>query len=164
MADKPRKSPEANPRFAREETTRLASSKKAVAVALNFVSAPAPNLPLQLLKPLAVSVRTAATLIGVGETTLWGLVGSGSELEVLRIGRRTLVTFASLERLVARLASSYDLEPEELVQSQVVDGRDAARLGRAPGVDDINPRAVNNDQGRPKKRKHLTRCSSSPPS
>jgi hypothetical protein len=54
-----------------------------------------------LLKPLAVSVRTAAKLLGVGTTTMWGLVGSGSEVEVLRIGRRTLVTMASLERLVA---------------------------------------------------------------
>jgi hypothetical protein len=55
----------------------------------------------QSLKPLAVSVTTAAKLLGVGTTTMWGLVGSGSEVEVLRIGRRTLVTMASLERLVA---------------------------------------------------------------
>jgi hypothetical protein len=54
------------------------------------------------LRPLAVSVRTAANLLGVGMTTMWGLMGPGSELEVLRIGRRTLVTLASLERLVAK--------------------------------------------------------------
>ncbi len=53
------------------------------------------------IRPLAVSVRTAAKLLGVGTTTMWGVVGSGSEVEVLRIGRRTLVTMASLERLVA---------------------------------------------------------------
>jgi hypothetical protein len=150
MVFRPRPSPKANPRFAGEETTRHTSSKKALAVALNFVSVPASNLPLQPLKPLTVSVPTAATLIGVGETTMWGLVGTGSELEVLRIGRRTLVTFASLERLVAKHASSH-LEPEELVEGQVVDGRDAVPLRRAPGVDDINRRAANNDQERSKK-------------
>ena len=82
---------------------------------------------------------------------MWGLVGSGSEVEVLHIGRRTLVTFASLERLVARRASSSHLEPEELVEGQVVNGRDAVPLKPAPGVDDINRRAANNDQERPKK-------------
>ena len=102
MAYRPRQSREGNPRFAREEPPRLDSSKTALGVALNFGSALDPNLPLQPLKPLAVSVPTAATLLGVGTTTMWGLVGSGSELEVLRIGRRTLVILASLERLVAK--------------------------------------------------------------
>jgi hypothetical protein len=37
---------------------------------------------------------------------MWSLAGPrGSELEVLRIGRRTLVTFASLERLVAKTSA-----------------------------------------------------------
>ena len=52
------------------------------------------------LRPLAVSVRTAANLLGVGLTTMWALVGSGSEIQVLRIGRRTLVKMSSLEALV----------------------------------------------------------------
>jgi hypothetical protein len=57
--------------------------------------------PSGSLRPLAVSVRTAAKLLGVGTTTIWGVVGSGAELEVLRVGRRTLVKMASLEALVA---------------------------------------------------------------
>jgi len=61
--------------------------------------------PSRSLKPLAVSVTTAAKLLGVGTTTMWGLVGSGSEVEVLRIGRRTLVKMSSLERLVASAPS-----------------------------------------------------------
>jgi hypothetical protein len=63
-------------------------------------------------KPLAVSVTTAAKLLGVGTTTMWGLVASGSEVEALRIGRRTLVTMASLERLVAS-ASAPSRQPHE---------------------------------------------------
>jgi hypothetical protein len=71
------------------------------------------NLPL---KPLAVSVKTAGYLLGVGETTTWGLISSG-KIDVIRIGRRTLVTMASLEALVATLASS-DPEPEQLVENR----------------------------------------------
>jgi hypothetical protein len=58
------------------------------------------------LKPLAISVPTAATLLGVGTTTTWNLI-STAKLDVIRIGRRTLVTMASLESLVATLASSH---------------------------------------------------------
>ena len=103
MVFRPRQSPEADPRFARDETTGLASSKTAVGVALNFGSALDRNLSLQPLKPLAVSVPTAATLLGVGTTTVWNLIATG-RIEVLRIGRRTLPTVASLERLVAETA------------------------------------------------------------
>jgi hypothetical protein len=68
------------------------------------------------LKPLLVPVRTAANLLGVGPTTAWNLIGTG-KVTVVRIGRRTLVTMASLEALVAMLASP-SLEPEALVESR----------------------------------------------
>jgi excisionase family DNA binding protein len=57
------------------------------------------------LKPLSVPVKTAGKLLGVSETTTWGLISSG-EIDAIRIGRRTLVTMASLESLVATLAST----------------------------------------------------------
>jgi excisionase family DNA binding protein len=66
------------------------------------------------LKPLSVPVRTAANLLGVGTTTTWNLISTG-KLSVIRIGRRTLVTMASLEALVATVAtpaSSPRLEPK----------------------------------------------------
>jgi hypothetical protein len=50
------------------------------------------------MKPLAVTVNTACTLSGLGPTKVWGLIKEG-RLEVVRIDRRTLVKFASLERL-----------------------------------------------------------------
>jgi excisionase family DNA binding protein len=130
MVYRSRKFFEGNPHFARDEAPRLDSSKTAVAVASNvsaeedqrspreqtsrfgsLKSAPgAPlnsglvfddsNPPLRSLKPLAVSVPTAATLLGVGTTTVWDLIRR-RRIDVIRIGRRTLPTMASLERLVA---------------------------------------------------------------
>lgn len=52
--------------------------------------------------PLLLAVREAARMIGVGETTAWGLISSG-ELSVVRVGRRTLVPRASIQQYVERL-------------------------------------------------------------
>jgi hypothetical protein len=52
------------------------------------------------VKPLAVTVNTACTLSGLGPTKVWGLIKEG-RLEVVRVERRTLVKFSSLERLLA---------------------------------------------------------------
>ena len=52
------------------------------------------------LQPLAVSVTTAARLLGVGKTTVWSLIKQ-RKVEVMRIGRRTNVRVASLVAFVA---------------------------------------------------------------
>lgn len=57
------------------------------------------------MRPLAVSVKTARELIGVGNTSMWALIKSG-QVDVIRPGRRTLVVLASLEALIATLAAS----------------------------------------------------------
>jgi excisionase family DNA binding protein len=101
MVSRFRQSPGANPRFANKEVPKLACSKEALAVALNLGS----DSGDQPLRPLTVSVSTAATLLGVGTTTIWSLIGQG-RIEVIRIGRRTLPTMASLERFVADAAAS----------------------------------------------------------
>jgi hypothetical protein len=110
MVYRPRQSVKGNPRFAREEAPPLDSSKTALVAALKD-----PNLRLQPLKPLAVSVPTAATLLGIGTTTMWSLLLAGSEsgLDVIRIHRRTLVTLASLERFVAETSASSRQETED---------------------------------------------------
>lgn len=51
-------------------------------------------------KPLTVTVATARKFSGLGNTTIWGLIKQG-KLEAVRIGRRTLITFRSLESLLA---------------------------------------------------------------
>ena len=51
------------------------------------------------IKPLAVTVSTACTVSGLGATKIWSLIKE-KRLEVTRIDRRTLIKFASLERLL----------------------------------------------------------------
>jgi len=51
------------------------------------------------LEPLAVTVAEACRLTGLGPTKIWQLIGKG-EIEVARVGRRTLPLFASLKRLL----------------------------------------------------------------
>jgi len=50
-------------------------------------------------KPLTVTVRTAKKLSGLGNTTLWGLI-KNQKLKTVQIGRRRLVVYSSLERLL----------------------------------------------------------------
>jgi excisionase family DNA binding protein len=50
-------------------------------------------------KPLTVTVPTARKISGLGNTKIWALIKDG-KLEVVRVGRRTLVTYRSLEALL----------------------------------------------------------------
>jgi hypothetical protein len=52
--------------------------------------------------PLAVTVQQACQLSGLGATSVWAFLKSG-RLEAVRVPgvRRTLVSYASLERLLA---------------------------------------------------------------
>ena len=49
--------------------------------------------------PVAVTFATARQISGLGLTTLWGLARDG-RIEIVRIGRRTLITYRSLVRLL----------------------------------------------------------------
>jgi hypothetical protein len=57
---------------------------------------------------LTVTIETARQISGLGNTTLFGLIRSG-RLEVVRVGRRTLITMRSLEALLTPQAAP---EPE----------------------------------------------------
>lgn len=50
-------------------------------------------------KPLTVTVAAVCALTGLGPTMVWQLI-KDRHLEVTRIGRRTLVRYASLEQLL----------------------------------------------------------------
>ena len=50
-------------------------------------------------KPLAVPVKIACRLVGVGNTTMWALIRDG-RVKTINIGRRRLVIYASLEALL----------------------------------------------------------------
>lgn len=50
-------------------------------------------------RPLAVPVKTACMLVGVGNTTMWALIKAG-RVKTVSIGRRRLVIYSSLESLL----------------------------------------------------------------
>jgi excisionase family DNA binding protein len=51
---------------------------------------------------VALTVRSALAVLGIGKTKLYELLASG-ELEAIRIGRRTLILQASIEAFIERL-------------------------------------------------------------
>jgi excisionase family DNA binding protein len=53
------------------------------------------------MEPLAVSINEAAKIIGLGRTSIYAMIADG-RLEAFKIGRRTLVRFESIKRLVAK--------------------------------------------------------------
>lgn len=56
-------------------------------------------------KPLAIPVKIACNLMGVGNTTMWGLIKAG-RVKTISIGRRRLVLYASLEALLTSEAEA----------------------------------------------------------
>jgi excisionase family DNA binding protein len=52
------------------------------------------------IKPLAVSVKTACKLLGIGNTKMWELIKNG-RVQTVHLGRKRLVIYFSLERLLA---------------------------------------------------------------
>jgi excisionase family DNA binding protein len=50
-------------------------------------------------KPLAVPVKKACEIVGVGNTTMYELIKQ-KRVRTIKIGRRTLCIYASLETLV----------------------------------------------------------------
>lgn len=62
------------------------------------------------LEPLAVSPRQACLLLGMGNTRLYQLIGTG-ELVAYKDGRSRRVTMASIKARVASLASAPDQKP-----------------------------------------------------
>lgn len=58
-----------------------------------------PNASHQEPKPLAVTFRTAKQITGLGLTTLWALAKT-KRIDVTHVGKRALISYASLCRLV----------------------------------------------------------------
>jgi hypothetical protein len=81
------------------------------------------------VRPIAVTFATARNISGLGLTTLWKL-GKQHRIELVRVGRRTLITYRSLERLL-------------LPQPSPVDASERRRRGRPrkqqPTLTEVNP-------------------------
>lgn len=52
-----------------------------------------------VIAPVCLTVRDSARVSGLSESKIWALI-RGGDLEVSRVGRRTLVRFDSLKRLL----------------------------------------------------------------
>jgi hypothetical protein len=61
-------------------------------------------------KPLTITVAMAKRLSGLGYTTIWKLV-KDRKLQTVRIGRRTLIIFRSLEELLAPSRAASEPQP-----------------------------------------------------
>jgi excisionase family DNA binding protein len=51
------------------------------------------------VKPLAVTVKNASRITGLGESTIWAMIADG-RLKCARVGRRTLPLMESIERML----------------------------------------------------------------
>lgn len=60
------------------------------------------------MDPLAISINETTKVLGIGRTSVYAFIGAG-RLRTLKLGRRTLVSTASIRQLVERAAedSSY---------------------------------------------------------
>jgi excisionase family DNA binding protein len=64
----------------------------------------APDIRTHQSEPIAVRIPEAIRLIGIGRSKLYELIASG-EVEVVKIGRCTLIPTASLHALIERAKS-----------------------------------------------------------
>lgn len=57
--------------------------------------------PQERIQPLTLSIKDAAKALGLGRSTIYRLIGE-RQLETVKIGNRTLIKTASIDRLVGR--------------------------------------------------------------
>lgn len=62
-------------------------------------SSSAMSSPVEIDRPITVTVPTACTLSGLGATTIWSLISDGT-LQTVQVGRRRLVLYKSLSHLL----------------------------------------------------------------
>lgn len=56
-------------------------------------------------EPLAIGIKTAVKLTGVGRSTLYELIQSG-EIDTVKIGRSRLIPYRSIKRLVEHVKAA----------------------------------------------------------
>jgi hypothetical protein len=62
-----------------------------------------PRQELSVLEPITVTVAQARRISGLGHTTIYKMIKAG-DLEVVKIGARTLITYISLKKRLGRAA------------------------------------------------------------
>jgi hypothetical protein len=64
-----------------------------------YLVSPSDVSAIELNRPLAVTIEMTRKLTSLGNTTVWALIKE-RRLQTVKIGRRTLVLFESIERLL----------------------------------------------------------------
>ena len=59
------------------------------------------------LRPISVTISTTRKITGLGNTTVWKLIAE-KKLETVMVGRRRLVIYSSIERLLSVSAAHPD--------------------------------------------------------
>ena len=59
------------------------------------------------LPPANLSVKDGASWLGIGQTKMWALIRDG-EINVVRLGSRTLLPLAELQRFESRLLNGVE--------------------------------------------------------
>jgi hypothetical protein len=105
------------------------------------------------LRPRLVSVRKAATMLGIGLTSTWGLI-TAKRLAKVQIGRRTLVTVESIDAFIASLLIIEDESsaPRDMIARKPKDG--------SPTL--AGKRARQDHEERPTVNEHGAQCASCP--
>lgn len=67
----------------------------------NPAPSPRPTEPAASHEPLAVSVKQAQQILGISGATIYRRMQDG-HIEAIRLGRRTLIPYAALKRLIQR--------------------------------------------------------------
>ena len=60
-----------------------------------------PSVSMDVIKPLALSIEQTRTVLGIARSTVYLMLKKG-DLQGIHIGRRHLVTSASIERFLQR--------------------------------------------------------------
>ena len=66
---------------------------------------PAAQAQTRSLQPLAVRVKDACRIIGIGRSKLYELISAG-EIKIIKVGAITLIPVANLERFLDRQVTS----------------------------------------------------------
>ena len=58
----------------------------------------------QMSNPKLHSIKSAAEILGIGRSSIYGLIAA-EQIQTIKIGRRTLITDQSIQRLVDELVA-----------------------------------------------------------
>ena len=72
-----------------------------------------------VVRPITVTIATARKISGLGATTLWARIGDGT-LQTVRIGRRRLINYESLVRLLTSTCHTGPIKDRRRVSARKV--------------------------------------------